>query len=95
MPLKSTSAGAERGNKKMISGFALRSMLGTAGTLLLLADVAGEAAAQSALPPVTVDAPRQESPKQSERDDQRAADACGEQGETDKSQRGGGSTGVG
>jgi iron complex outermembrane receptor protein len=42
----------------MISRFALRSMLGTAGTVLLLADVAGEAAAQSPLPPVTVDAPR-------------------------------------
>ena len=47
----------------MISGFALRSMLGTAGALLLLADVAGEAAAQSSLPPVTVDAPRARNPE--------------------------------
>src|SRR6187431_1876952 len=47
----------------MISGFALRSILGTAGALLLLADIAGEAAAQSSLPPVTVDAPRARNPE--------------------------------
>jgi hypothetical protein len=45
--------------KRMTSSFALRSMLGTAGALLLLADVAGE--------------------------DDRAADACGEQGAANKS----------
>jgi len=50
----------------MTSSFALRSMLGTAGALLLLADVAGEAAAQSSLPPVTVDAPRARSPERNQ-----------------------------
>ena len=46
----------------MVSSVLLRSLLGTAGALLLLADVAGEAAAQSSLPPVTVDAPRARTP---------------------------------
>lgn len=50
----------------MISSFALRSMLGIAGALLLLADVAGEAAAQSSLPPVTVDAPRARNPERNQ-----------------------------
>ena len=50
----------------MISRLALRSMLGTAGALFLLADVAGEAAAQSSLPPVTVDAPRARTPERTQ-----------------------------
>jgi iron complex outermembrane receptor protein len=50
----------------MISNFVLRAMLGTAGTVLLLADLAGEAAAQSSLPPVTVDAPRARSPERNQ-----------------------------
>jgi len=51
----------------MVSSIVLRLLLGTAGTLVLLAHMAGEAAAQSSLPPVTVDAPKQRSAERKQR----------------------------
>ncbi|MES2196010.1 MAG: TonB-dependent siderophore receptor [Pseudomonadota bacterium] len=51
----------------MVSSVLLRSLLGTAGTLVLLTHMAGEAAAQSSLPPVTVDAPKPRSVERTQR----------------------------
>ncbi|MET0677427.1 MAG: TonB-dependent siderophore receptor, partial [Bradyrhizobium sp.] len=45
------------GDWVMTSKMILRSLLGTAGTMVILASVVADAAAQSSLPPVTVDSP--------------------------------------